>query len=197
MLLGAILPPGENRFKHVREWNLPWSLQRAALREGNAAPEPGDDCPPGRRGRSSWSSSRSSARDARAVFASGGTPRGRRERGGAVREADPPLDAWAALWLSQGMANAVPPAVIERALGGRYWRERLRKRGHCFFLLLEHWTRHAPAAMGTQPDESTNWRVVPGHAVLIKAFLLEMRQRPVHLWPESMRSCLAALVQES
>mmetsp|Transcript_7442 Transcript_7442/g.24342 ORF Transcript_7442/g.24342 Transcript_7442/m.24342 type:complete len:466 (-) Transcript_7442:191-1588(-) len=51
--------------------------------------------------------------------------------------------------------------------------------------------------MGTQPDESTNWRVVPGHAVLIKAFLLEMRQRPVHLWPESMRSCLAALVQEN
>ena len=67
------------------------------------------------------------------------------------------------------------------------FRERLRKRGHCFFLLLEHWTRHAPAAMGTQPDESTNWRVVPGHAVLIKAFLLEMKQRPVHVWPASMR----------
>lgn len=33
ILLGIILPAGENRFKHVREWNLPWSLQKTALRE--------------------------------------------------------------------------------------------------------------------------------------------------------------------
>ena len=32
-LLKIILPPGESRHKHVREWNLPWSLQKSALRE--------------------------------------------------------------------------------------------------------------------------------------------------------------------
>ena len=32
-LLVAILPIGESRHKHVREWNLPWSLQKASLAE--------------------------------------------------------------------------------------------------------------------------------------------------------------------
>ena len=31
-----ILPAGENRFKHVREWNLPWSLQKASLHGSNS-----------------------------------------------------------------------------------------------------------------------------------------------------------------
>ena len=33
LLVGGFLPVGESRHKHVREWNLPWSLQKAALRE--------------------------------------------------------------------------------------------------------------------------------------------------------------------
>ena len=35
-LLTIILPPGENRAKHVREWKLPWSLQPTALSEPGA-----------------------------------------------------------------------------------------------------------------------------------------------------------------
>eukprot|EP00965_Chrysotila_dentata_P032640 1087476-Pleurochrysis_carterae.AAC.1 len=52
----------------------------------------------------------------------------------------------------------------ERALVGSYWRERLRKRGHGFFLWLEHWTQHARAAIGIQPDENVDWQTVPGYA---------------------------------
>ena len=32
---------------------------------------------------------------------------------------------------------------------------------------------------------------------LIKAFLLEAKQRHVHMWPESLRSCMCALVAEN
>ena len=49
------------------------------------------------------------------------------------------LDQWSLLWRSR-LNSATRDS--ERSLGGRYWRERLRKRGHCFFLLLEHWVRH-------------------------------------------------------
>ena len=69
-----------------------------------------------------------------------------------------------------------------QALAGNFWRERLRKRGHCFFLLLEHWVKHTAMAMGVQPGESVDWKVVPGYPQLIKAFLLEMKQRPTHRW---------------
>ena len=50
--------------------------------------------------------------------------------------------------------------------------------------------------MGMQPGEEVNWRTVPGASVLFKAFLLEMKQRPLHRWPESMRTCMVALSVE-
>lgn len=200
-LLAIILPPGENRFKHVREWNLPWSLHKAALKDGRGdtyatATEPKPASLPPQRVSAHGDPE-----------GSGGTPRrsispltaARFNMHGAPASAvvSDPLDAWAVLWMSQGLAQAVPQPEVDRNLSVKYWRERLRKRGHCFFLFLEHWARHASVAVGTQPDECTNWRMVPGYAVLVKAFLLEMRQRPVTLWPESMRSCMAALVVEN
>lgn len=184
VLIGIILPPGENRFKHVREWNLPWSLQKAALRDGGASAATGSH-------HKDFVASGAAPR--RLVSAEGHRYSSERASRSSGQPQGEPLDAWAVLWLSH--AHVAPHAAMERALSGKYWRERLRKRGHCFFMLLEHWARHAAVAMGTQPDECTNWKLVPGYAALVKAFLLEMRQRPVQLWPESMRACLAALVQ--
>jgi len=48
-----------------------------------------------------------------------------------------------------------------------------------------------------QPGETLDWKSVPGFPPLLKAFLLEMKQRPAHLWPESMRSCMCTLVREN
>ena len=31
----------------------------------------------------------------------------------------------------------------------------------------------------------------------MKAFLIEMKQRPIHLWPESMVSCMVMLIKEN
>ena len=199
-LLAIILPPGENRFKHVREWNLPWSLHKAALKDGRGdtyatVTEP-PTAPIPERVSKHHDAYGSGGTTHRSVSPLSSSRLSLHPAPGPLSVEDP-LDAWAVLWMSQGLAKAVPQAAVERALTGKYWRERLRKRGHCFFLFLEHWARHAAVAMGTQPDECTNWRVVPGYAVLVKAFLLEMRQRPVTLWPESMRSCMAALVQEN
>lgn len=198
-LLAIILPPGENRFKHVREWNLPWSLHKAALKDGRGdtyatATEPKANLPPPRVSthadphHSGGTSFRSISPLTASRFSMHIAP---------ASAASEPLDAWAVLWMSQGLAKAVPQPEVDRNLSGKYWRDRLRKRGHCFFLFLEHWARHAALAVGTQPDECTNWREVPGYAVLVKAFLLEMRQRTVTLWPESLRSCMAALVIEN
>ena len=50
--------------------------------------------------------------------------------------------------------------------------------------------------MGVQPGDATlPSHDVPGFATLVKAFLLEMRARPLHLWPESMVSCAATLLR--
>ena len=54
--------------------------------------------------------------------------------------------------------------------------------------------RHIPLSLGIQPGEIVLWQTVPGFPRLIKAFLLEMKARPVHMWPESMRACVCALV---
>jgi hypothetical protein len=197
-LLAIILPPGENRFKHVREWNLPWSLHKAALRDGRGdtyatatEPKTASLPPPPRVSTDPHHSGGTACCSVSPLTAS------RFNIAPASAAASEPLDAWAVLWMSQGLAKCVPQAEVDRNLAGKYWRDRLRKRGHCFFLFLEHWARHAAVAVGTQPDECTNWREVPGYAVLVKAFLLEMRQRPVTLWPESLRSCMAALVVEN
>ena len=203
-LLQVILPDGENRFKHIREWNLPWSLQTRALAGAGCIPS---------------SDSASSAVGAAAVRSPArpgpnGTlcsvlftsttkaPPGplslHTARGHVAADGGSHRYEWAALWARVEGAmepgrKAALAAAAQRALGGRYWRERLSKRGHCFFLLLEHWSAHVRVACGVQPDELIDWKGVPGYAQLIKAFLLETKARPVHLWPESMRSCMRAL----
>ena len=311
-LLTTILPPGESRHKHVREWNLPWSLQKAALRECVYAPAPpssslarnaswlarpsdltGDvssglqvgylgasaTAPqletgssslairghtaatgavatavghaagvatqlvadaaarlshgsqrkarfPGDMGSSSplagspqsSSASATAAQSAAATAAAVALPPPMSLGGAALRLAETsPLaaaeeeralslegglelansrsfDQWSQLWRAR-LNSATRDS--ERTLSGRYWRERLKKRGHCFFLLLEHWLQHTSMAMGLQPGEEVVWRDVPGAPTLIKAFLIEMKQRPLHLWPESMVSCLGTLLMEN
>ena len=275
------------------EWNLSWSLHKSAT---NARPQP--------------------PRNSGANGGTNGHPRAARRHSDArwpEAGGHPVNDPWADLWgmqpgPSQQNGSLDPrQSAHERALQGKYWRERLRKRGlpeagaptsdrprgaprrlltrsggvrrgagHCFFLLLEHWVRHVPQLVGVQPGETIDWktvrprpagasspmpastshgarpeltsclatalpcpsplalrlaplsslatappssrpgprllrrllltttpwrspppRQVPGFPQLIKAFLLEMKQRPVHVWPESMRSCVCALVQHN
>ena len=61
---------------------------------------------------------------------------------------------------------------------------------------FEHWLQHVAMAMGVDMNagESVVWKDVPGYPVLLKAFLLEVKARPVHLWPESMVACMCVLV---
>ena len=103
------------------------------------------------------------------------------------------VDQWTQLWRTRLDSSS---SSSERTLSGRYWKERLHKRGHCFFLLLEYWMRHVSMAMGMQPEGGA-WKEVPGFPTLMKAFLIEMKQRPLHMWPESMISCLVSLLKEN
>ena len=282
-LLKIILPPGESRHKHVREWNLPWSLQKSALRE---AYDDSSETVVALGKRSSWftrsslqacftraaasaasvvsdklsganassttiavpedgasgsdksksphvsprASARASPRAARRASSGGisgaagsdasitssiATAQARAAsaistRGASAASMDTEplsgrpslpmetdilhLDQWSQLWRTRLDSASV---VSERMLAGRYWRERLRKRGHCFFLFFEHWLQHTTMAMGTQPGEAVIWKDVPGAPTLMKAFLIEMKQRPIHLWPESMVSCMVMLIKEN
>lgn len=268
-LLTTILPPGESRHKHVHEWNLPWSLHKAALRESVdllATSSASFTCDPpcfrrnrlwdvlmgstaavGNHGTDRVSDSHVAPRrripvsrvtnDAFTAHGSFSVPTpsktasrldarfqvgtGSPEVTTANSDTSPPmpaslgltalveglcsppmdeiaefraLDQWSQLWRSR-LNSATHDS--QRLLGGRYWRERLRKRGHCFFLWFEHWLSHVWMATGVQPGEEVVWRDVPGAPTLFKAFLIEMKQRPLHLWPESMVSCLSALLREN
>ena len=249
-LLTTILPPGESRYKHVRDWNLPWSLQTSSLREAllvRADSQPQH----GLRQRASWLPQRmslhgggyffskvmasatapeltqvdlrtplrpplqmsaSASATADAVISGSGVGGDRplasdeidtiplreqsmRDEGSVLRAlsgnghnsaggigggisghgggggssehellgASASSDQWSQLWSARGVASYAS-AQTEKALGGKYWRERLRKRGHCFFLFLEHWMRHAGMAMGMQPGEELAWKEVRADA---------------------------------
>jgi hypothetical protein len=226
-LLITILPPGEGRHKHVREWNLPWSLHRYSIREAEpeahvAAPAvaahalaptslwTGLDKLKTRRalGSGEPTLARLPTPSVPAAIAELTSrlpppPASLSAHAGASDFLSPPLgpnathrvDQWAALWSSRpGLDSS--SSSSERVLSGRYWRERLHKRGHCFFLLLEHWVRHLEMAMGVQPgDPELTWQDVPGFPTMVKAFLIEMKQRPLQYWPESMVSCLLTLLE--
>ncbi|KAL1520173.1 hypothetical protein AB1Y20_023643 [Prymnesium parvum] len=258
VLLETILPHGENRHKHVREWNLPWSLQKSALAEvshaqgarGGARVQqrsptlaealrstveavtklsvPVHSAGPSREGSkhivhdgNARSLSPAVAADAQrhvsmasSVFEKLGATNGGRSvevngvahvgesdadttgEGEYVSMLQKRADRWAKLWSAHSEDAAMVERRVERALAGKYWRDRLRKRGHCFFLLLEHWMRHVPTAMGWQPGEAVAWKEVPGYPRMIKSLLLEMKQRPVLHWSESMVSCICTVVQE-
>ena len=240
-LLTTILPPAESRHKHVREWNLPWSLQKSSIAEAAAdhfvphAKAPSAASLSGQAGgyaeRMAWRMSLPSLPTRNAPAVAPPLPFGSTDslasefvglefagmhaqddasylegqlRAQPFSQLSPAttltgasatrVDQWSALWSSrQGISSSFSGA--DKVLGGKYWRERLKKRGHCFFMLLEHWVQHVPMAMGVQPGETVQWQDVPGFATLIKAFLIELKQRQLALWPESMKSCLVAVLK--
>ena len=271
-LLTIILPAGESRYKHLREWNLPWSLHKFSIRESEPLVPISTSAPKDiNGGLASWLSMRrlnrpranssltssdkpsvphssplppsmpsalptsspplergdlSNMSDVPFAFGEhessrwdddeGGSgsqvspPHRRREPGSAKlqplsnsahlmdasqRDATP-ADQWIQLWSTRvGLDSSSTSS--ERILGGRYWRERLRKRGHCFFLFMQHYLQQASLAMGVQPGEEVVWKHLPGFPTLVKGFLIEMKQRPLQMWPESMTACLVTLLKEN
>eukprot|EP01054_Gregarina_sp_Poly1_P002840 Gregarina_sp_Poly_1__2839@NODE_1792_length_3321_cov_107_738783_g697_i1_p1_GENE_NODE_1792_length_3321_cov_107_738783_g697_i1NODE_1792_length_3321_cov_107_738783_g697_i1_p1_ORF_typecomplete_len890_score111_71DUF1765/PF08578_10/2_8e17_NODE_1792_length_3321_cov_107_738783_g697_i12602929 len=95
------------------------------------------------------------------------------------------------------------------------WAERiLRPRGIVFFTLLEAWIRiiwqtiqwqRRYPSLGIEVERNSysrtnnsvpniRWDLIPGYATLLKAFLIEIRTRPIAKFPDALLNCSAALL---
>mmetsp|Transcript_14289 Transcript_14289/g.38517 ORF Transcript_14289/g.38517 Transcript_14289/m.38517 type:complete len:1312 (-) Transcript_14289:446-4381(-) len=102
---------------------------------------------------------------------------------------------WARLWDSIEELREQATQRQQREawlMADAYWRQRLARRGHCFFTLICEWVTLV-RSMGTLV-EPVPWDLIPGYDRLVRAFLLEMRRRPVTQWPESMQCAALALL---
>ncbi|OMJ90926.1 hypothetical protein SteCoe_6590 [Stentor coeruleus] len=66
------------------------------------------------------------------------------------------------------------------------WRSRIEKRGIAFFTFFEEWIEHAHKQSGSQ---NFIWSCIPGYKILLKAFLIEMKERLIIEYPEALISC--------
>ncbi|KAF8823047.1 hypothetical protein IE077_000056 [Cardiosporidium cionae] len=72
------------------------------------------------------------------------------------------------------------------------WKDRIRSRGSIFFCFLEHWSKHVYQAIPRK--ELLQWHSLPGYKALLKALLLEMKQREVIKYPDSLLNCSGAML---
>uniref|UniRef100_A0A0G4GQ96 C2 domain-containing protein n=1 Tax=Chromera velia CCMP2878 TaxID=1169474 RepID=A0A0G4GQ96_9ALVE len=72
------------------------------------------------------------------------------------------------------------------------WRERLCKRSTAFFSFLEHWAKHVYQVVPNK--EALRWHHIPGYAHLLKGMLIEMKQRDVTRYPDSLLNCTGAML---
>lgn len=75
----------------------------------------------------------------------------------------------------------------------------MRPRGITFFTFVESWLKYLTQSLDVQHAAFLNvfelhWHLLPGYATLLKAFLIEIRTRPVSKFPDAMLSCSAAFL---
>jgi hypothetical protein len=65
---------------------------------------------------------------------------------------------------------------LNKALASDKWKTRIQKRGVAFFLIVKQWALYV---RNTLVSNNVNWKDVPGYTKIIKAILLEMKERDV------------------
>ena len=65
-------------------------------------------------------------------------------------------------------------ASLESTINNIKWKERLEKRGIALFLIVSQWAKYVKA---TAVKENIFWQDVPGYNFILKAILLEMKER--------------------
>jgi Protein of unknown function (DUF1765) len=74
------------------------------------------------------------------------------------------------------------------------WKLKFQKRGVVFFKLLQKWTNHIYVQNNSK---EILWSSLPGYKILLKAFLIEMKERRIVEYPESLVECAAELLHNS
>eukprot|EP01135_Chromosphaera_perkinsii_P000767 Nk52_evm55s151 gene=Nk52_evmTU55s151 len=72
------------------------------------------------------------------------------------------------------------------------WLQQFETKSQLFFFFFEQLVIHVYDIM---PDkDNIVWHEVPGYSILLKALLLEMMERPVEAYPDSLMACAEALL---
>ncbi|OMJ68728.1 hypothetical protein SteCoe_33747 [Stentor coeruleus] len=73
------------------------------------------------------------------------------------------------------------------------WRLRFEKRGVAFFSFFEEWVEHVHKQSISQ---HFIWSCIPGYKILLKAFLIEMKERKIIEYPEALISCACKILYD-
>lgn len=74
------------------------------------------------------------------------------------------------------------------------WKKRIAKRGLVFFRFVEEWAMHISQEL---VRESLPWNHVPGYNVILKGFLIEMKERHISDYPEAMIETSKSLLRNT
>lgn len=80
---------------------------------------------------------------------------------------------------------------ISKILKQESWRARIEKRGIAFFSFFEEWIEHAHKQSASQ---HFIWSNINGYKVLLKAFLIEMKERNITEYPEALVKCACKIL---
>lgn len=72
------------------------------------------------------------------------------------------------------------------------WRQKMQKRGLAFFNFLKQLVAHI---CDQTMNRKIHWSSIPGYKVLLKAFLIELKERAIAEYPEALVECTAILLQ--
>lgn len=71
------------------------------------------------------------------------------------------------------------------------WKLRIQKRGVAFFLIVKQWAIYVKNAL---VSNNVSWKDVPGYKTILKAILLEMKERDIAYYPEALKETTCALL---
>jgi len=82
---------------------------------------------------------------------------------------------------------------LNEILNDSIWQNRVQKRGIAFYFFLTEWAKHVNGTVVIK--EHVPWQDLPGYTVLIKAFLVALKQKDVKAYPEAMISASLAFLK--
>jgi len=83
--------------------------------------------------------------------------------------------------------------LLGEILEDRDWQNRYAKRGIAYYLFLNEWAKHVNKSVVTK--DHVPWQDLPGYAVLIKAFLIELKSKDVRRYPAPLLNASYALLK--
>lgn len=83
--------------------------------------------------------------------------------------------------------------MLNEVLQEKDWQNRLSKRGIAFHLFLNEWAKHVNKTVVTK--DHMPWQELPGYPVLIKAFLVELKNKDVKRYPQPLLNTSYSLLK--